>query len=474
MKTNFSHSCFRPKKKESFLLNSKFIAIFFIVSLLLPLLALAVFSHPGRTDSSGGHYNRSTGEYHYHHGHPAHQHINGVCPYSSDAKTTSEETTDKIIDDEPDDELTTKAKTTTSAAKTKKTKSFYLLNDPEFLMFAGLVVSVIVSLTLAVILWQKNNKMSELNDNLNYYKREDKRLTLENAKLKEDLRLKTVEYEDVQSDNRRIQYKCDLYKIRSNYLFLTKHLCNPDYERFYLDSLSDLEHLTVSPFDTMNQVAPMVADYLLISVKQAEESLNKSTRYSDKTRAVKIADIRKETKELLTKYIQNQYQLEYLLRTFPNLNYLVFVEAPYRNSEIYMQAKENIAKTLPTLKKPTQARWNEYFNICMHHLFEFGSPPIYEMIFQKLVAELEQMEQEDSASVWDLNMQVSSLSLLFAISEALLKTAIDFSFSENNQITEALRNFAKQCLSAQLDQGGITDDVYDSLLSRIEKDEGNI
>lgn len=26
------------------------------------------FAHPGRTDSNGGHYNRSTGEYHYHDG----------------------------------------------------------------------------------------------------------------------------------------------------------------------------------------------------------------------------------------------------------------------------------------------------------------------------------------------------------------------------------------------------------------------
>ena len=27
-----------------------------------------VFAHPGRTDSNGGHWNRSTGEYHYHSG----------------------------------------------------------------------------------------------------------------------------------------------------------------------------------------------------------------------------------------------------------------------------------------------------------------------------------------------------------------------------------------------------------------------
>lgn len=39
-----------------------------IVSLLIPFLA---FAHSGRTDANGGHYNRKTGEYHYHGGGPA-------------------------------------------------------------------------------------------------------------------------------------------------------------------------------------------------------------------------------------------------------------------------------------------------------------------------------------------------------------------------------------------------------------------
>ena len=59
------------------------------VLLLLILSAFTVLAHPGRTDSNGGHYNRSTGEYHYHHGYSAHQHPNGVCPYKSDDKTGS-------------------------------------------------------------------------------------------------------------------------------------------------------------------------------------------------------------------------------------------------------------------------------------------------------------------------------------------------------------------------------------------------
>lgn len=55
--------------------------------LLLSLLAVPASAHPGRTDASGGHWNRTTGEYHYHHGHPAHQHYDmdgdGTpdCPY---------------------------------------------------------------------------------------------------------------------------------------------------------------------------------------------------------------------------------------------------------------------------------------------------------------------------------------------------------------------------------------------------------
>lgn len=71
----------------------------------VPITILAVFlmfllcvpyadAHPGRTDSNGGHYDRSTGEYHYHHGYSAHQHPDGVCPYAD-----TEESDDSIASD---------------------------------------------------------------------------------------------------------------------------------------------------------------------------------------------------------------------------------------------------------------------------------------------------------------------------------------------------------------------------------------
>lgn len=48
---------------------------------VITLFAVPVSAHPGNTDSNGGHYDHSTGDYHYHHGYPAHDHPGGKCPY---------------------------------------------------------------------------------------------------------------------------------------------------------------------------------------------------------------------------------------------------------------------------------------------------------------------------------------------------------------------------------------------------------
>ena len=58
-----------------------------LMIVLLIAVTLPANAHPGGTDSAGGHTDRSTGEYHYHHGYSAHQHydIDGDgkvdCPY---------------------------------------------------------------------------------------------------------------------------------------------------------------------------------------------------------------------------------------------------------------------------------------------------------------------------------------------------------------------------------------------------------
>ena len=64
---------------------SKKILLLFVILLLLS----ASFAHSGRTDSKGGHYDRSTGEYHYHHGKPAHTICGANCPYLPKNSKTS-------------------------------------------------------------------------------------------------------------------------------------------------------------------------------------------------------------------------------------------------------------------------------------------------------------------------------------------------------------------------------------------------
>ncbi len=55
--------------------------VFLVV--LVAIMSCCAYAHPGRTDSQGGHTNHETGEYHFHHGYPAHQHPNGECPYET-------------------------------------------------------------------------------------------------------------------------------------------------------------------------------------------------------------------------------------------------------------------------------------------------------------------------------------------------------------------------------------------------------
>lgn len=62
--------------------------VLFVIILSL-CTTMTIFAHPGRTDSAGGHTDHSTGEYHYHHNYPAHQHPNGICPYGNVDKTDS-------------------------------------------------------------------------------------------------------------------------------------------------------------------------------------------------------------------------------------------------------------------------------------------------------------------------------------------------------------------------------------------------
>ena len=99
---------------------------------LITTICLYAFAHPGRTDSSGGHRNSSTGEYHYHHGYPAHQHTNGECPYDFDDKTNHSSEN-------------TYSKDSTTISNTKKSVTFLEVVENIFTM---LIISFLSFLVL--------------------------------------------------------------------------------------------------------------------------------------------------------------------------------------------------------------------------------------------------------------------------------------------------------------------------------------
>ena len=70
--------------------NKKLLITITLLSILCIACIFTAFAHSGRTDSSGGHWNNSTGTYHYHcGGYPAHSHSGGVCPYKTSSSSSS-------------------------------------------------------------------------------------------------------------------------------------------------------------------------------------------------------------------------------------------------------------------------------------------------------------------------------------------------------------------------------------------------
>ena len=80
-------------------------ALFMVLLFVICLVAVVnVFAHSGKTDANGGHWNHSTGEYHYHHGYKPHSHPNGVCPYAK-KETSVPETKSSISSNNALEEL---------------------------------------------------------------------------------------------------------------------------------------------------------------------------------------------------------------------------------------------------------------------------------------------------------------------------------------------------------------------------------
>lgn len=140
-----------------------------LAAMICAMISLSASAHSGRTDSDGGHTVTSTGEYHWHHGYPAHQHedldgdgIYEYCPYSfvdatDHSSGSSNSNSGNTASDKP--EVITKEVVVEKA---------YV---PEWILWT-IVSMVIVIITLFVLLRKKSNEVQHERRKSESYRKE--------------------------------------------------------------------------------------------------------------------------------------------------------------------------------------------------------------------------------------------------------------------------------------------------------------
>lgn len=113
------------------------------------VLACLITLHGGRTDEWGGHYDHSTGEYHYHHGYPAHDHydIDGDgtvdCPYNFEDNTIHKNPSSSETTNHDNTEHETK-KPPSSPENDNKTETKLTFKDVLVMILGAVFVSFMV------------------------------------------------------------------------------------------------------------------------------------------------------------------------------------------------------------------------------------------------------------------------------------------------------------------------------------------
>lgn len=226
------------KKQKAFVL-------LLLVFLLIPSLT---FAHAGKTDEFGGHYDYNTGEYHYHHGYPAHQHTDGICPYDFDDKTNHDSSSGSGSSSSNRSEYTTETTTeritvTTSSSNTDKKNSTSNKEDKKpmtaFTKFA--IFYIVISLIAFAILiyWYKDelNNVKKIEEQTESLKKEIEKKDNTISDIKSETFIEigclVTEKNDVQNDLKRSNYLLKKI-IDDNSIYELSHV-PPDTKIYLLD-----------------------------------------------------------------------------------------------------------------------------------------------------------------------------------------------------------------------------------------------
>ena len=135
----------------------KRVLLFTLILLFIPAMIMTAYAHPGRTDGNGGHTDQSTGDYHYHHGYPAHYHydMNGDgipdCHYEFENQT-------KNISGDSSTWIPNNNTTSQDAATKGRTANQYERDEEDYIWSYIAISFVIVVILFSVYLSRSSQR----------------------------------------------------------------------------------------------------------------------------------------------------------------------------------------------------------------------------------------------------------------------------------------------------------------------------
>ena len=152
-----------------------------------------------------------------------------------------------------------------------------------------------------------------------------------------DLKTERTQIEQKYADEfQELNKKCKALKSDLNNCLLSTLKSQENIQLLY-------NGLTKEHSDTFSYVSSLMSDYLTYNIHIEELSLKTSPKYHERQRAVKIREIREETEKIIIPLKEAQYQLDYLLQLYPELNEVINYQENFsppldeikKNKEIY-------------------------------------------------------------------------------------------------------------------------------------------
>lgn len=197
-------------------------------------------------------------------------------------------------------------------------------------LFAGLITGIIIAIICGILfLIQKKRELESRIELLTRSKNEQE----DNIK-----QLKKDYAEKVDSLNAEI----DNLDNDCNALHSMLIECQLSYLKTQETIQASYDELIKKEPRAFSYVASLMADYLTYDIYQDEMNLKSSKVSHERRRAAKVHEIREETKNIIIPLKEAQYQLDYLLQLYPELNDAINYE--YENTPSLEEIKCNKEK----------------------------------------------------------------------------------------------------------------------------------